>query len=395
MLCLRKTGQPLHSATLWSLTELRTAGLGSATIQQALRSVMVLYIVLEELNVDLPGRLEMGQLLTKGEIEHLVTRCKLALKELCRDAETNIHRHPHRAPDSVESFTAGIRLRYIRNYLDWLATERLLRIGPTHPHFEGLRAISEIVLNAVDARTPDDSRRNTLDAREGLASAVLDRLLDVIKPESPENPWKNAHTRIRNYLMVRWLLSLGNRRGELLTLKVSDINFQSNEVLIPRRADDPDDPRIQQPRTKTNGRLLALDEELADLTRQYVMKERRAIKGARKHEFLWVANGTGAPLSLSGFHKIFITLREKVPDLPDSLSAHVMRHTWNDKFSEQMDSADVSEAEERKMRTRLMGWSDTSLMPAVYTRRHTKKKATDASLAMQAKLRLKEMDDEI
>jgi hypothetical protein len=72
-----------------------------------------------------------------------------------------------------------------------------------------------------------------------------------------------------------------------------------------------------------------------------------------------------------------------------------MRHTWNDKFSEQMDSAGVSDAEEHKMRTRLMGWSDASSMPAIYTRRHTRKKAQQASLAMQAKLRLKKMDDEI
>jgi site-specific recombinase XerD len=163
-------------------------------------------------------------------------------------------------------------------------------------------------------------------------------------------------------------------------LKVSDINFQTNEVLIPRRADDPADLRAQQPRTKTNDRLLALDEDLAELTRRYVMKNRRAIKGARKHEFLWVANGSGAPLSLSGFHKIFITLRERVPDLPKSLSAHVMRHMERC-VSAEMDLAGVSEAEEHKMRTRLMGWSDTSSMASVYTRRHIRKKAKDASLA--------------
>jgi len=64
MLCRRDTGLPLHNATLWSLTELRATHLASATIQQALWSLMVFYIILDELGIDLPGRLERGQLLT-------------------------------------------------------------------------------------------------------------------------------------------------------------------------------------------------------------------------------------------------------------------------------------------------------------------------------------------
>jgi len=32
---------------------------------------------------------------------------------------------------------------------------------------------------------------------------------------------------------------------------LSDVNFQTNEVLIGRRADDPDDPRVREPNTKT------------------------------------------------------------------------------------------------------------------------------------------------
>ncbi|WP_229256228.1 tyrosine-type recombinase/integrase [Duganella fentianensis] len=356
---------------------------------------MVLYIILDKLDVHLPDRLESGQLLTLVEVEELANKCKFTLQELSPDTDSKVFHLHQKTSETVDPLTAGMRLRSIRSYLDWLTKDTLLRIGPTHPRFAGLRAISDIVLGAIDARTPGGGGRNTVEAREGIPSAALERLIEVIHPHSSENPWKNAHAQLRNYLILRWLLSLGIRRGELLTLKVSDINFQTNEVLIPRRADDPADLRAQQPRTKTNDRLLALDEDLAELTRRYVMKNRRAIKGARKHEFLWVANGSGAPLSLSGFHKIFITLRERVPDLPKSLSAHVMRHTWNDVFSAEMDLAGVSEAEEHKMRTRLMGWSDTSSMASVYTRRHIRKKAKDASLALQAKLRLGEKNNGI
>lgn len=395
MLCRRDTGLPVHSALLWSLTELRATSLASATILQALRSVMVFHIVLDQLGVSLPERMDQGQLLTLAEVESLAAKCQRSLEDLCDETPRKvIALRKEASPEGVDPLTAGIRLRYIRAYLDWLVKERLLRMGPSHRFFAGLQVIATAVLEAIDARTPEASNRNTLGDREGVSPEVLTRILDVIKPDSPSNPWKNKHARLRNYLLVRWLLSLGNRRGEILTLKISDINFQTNEVLVARRADDPADPRRNQPRAKTNDRLLALDPDLVELTRRYIMTERRAIKGARKHEFLWVANGTGAPLSLSGFHKLFITLREKCPDLPDSLSAHVLRHTWNDVFSAQMDAAGVSEAEEQKMRTRLMGWSDTSAMASVYTRRHIKTKAREASLAMQSKLRLGESDDD-
>lgn len=395
MLCRRDTGLPVHSAMLWSLTELRATSLASATITQALRSVMVFHIVLDQLGVSLLERMEQGQLLTLAEVESLAAKCQRSLEDLCDETPRKVVAlRKYAAQDGVDPLTAGIRLRYIRAYLDWLVKDRLLRMGPSHRFFAGLQVIATAVLEAIDARTPEASRRNTLGDREGVSPEVLARILDVIQPDSPNNPWKNKHARLRNYLLVRWLLSLGNRRGEILTIKISDINFQSNEVLVARRADDPEDPRRNQPRAKTNDRLLALDPDLVELTRRYIMTERRAVKGARRHEFLWVANGTGAPLSLSGFHKLFITLREKCPDLPDSLSAHVLRHTWNDVFSAQMDAAGVPEAEEQKMRTRLMGWSDTSSMASVYTRRHIKTKAREASLAMQSKLRLGASDDD-
>ena len=90
------------------------------------------------------------------------------------------------------------------------------------------------------------------------------------------------------------------------------------------------------------------------------MGGRRAINGARRHDFLIVANGSGNPLTLVALNKVFVALRRKCPDLPGELTPHVLRHTWNDLFSEEMDKNKVSEETEKKMRSRLMGWSETS-----------------------------------
>ena len=71
----------------------------------------------------------------------------------------------------------------------------------------------------------------------------------------------------------------------------------------------------------------------------------------------------------------------------------VLRHTWNDFYSEEMDKNRVGEEQEKKTRSYLMGWSETSGTAATYTRRHIRKKAQAASLQLQKNL-IERSDDE-
>jgi integrase len=286
-------------------------------------------------------------------------------------------------PSPVDQNTVAIRIRYIRDYIKWRAKARLLRLGPRHELYSGLRTTADTVESTLTARIPTSSGRNSLEEREGLSSEALAALRRIIDPTCPDNPWKSEYLRERNALIVNWFLSLGVRRGELLGVRISDINFQANEVLIARSADSPDDPRKEQPNTKTLARLLALDQDLAALTRQYIVGARRKVPGARKHEFLIVADGTGAPLTLAGLNKVFETLRIRCPELPRNFNAHVLRHTWNDLFSALMKERKVPEEAEKKMRSHIMGWSPKSTAAATYTRRYVREQARKASLALQ------------
>ncbi|HFX3164121.1 TPA: tyrosine-type recombinase/integrase, partial [Pseudomonas aeruginosa] len=170
-----------------------------------------------------------------------------------------------------------------------------------------------------------------------------------------------------------------------LNVKISDINFQSEELTVVRRADDPEDPRKDQPLVKTRDRKIPLSPGLCKLTHEYITKTRRATEGARRHPFLFIAMGTGAPLSLSAVNVIFAELRNAFNGEFDAVTPHVLRHTWNDRFSDVMDKLKVSEAEEERMRSFLMGWAPTSKTSASYTRRHIRLKAQQVSLAMQSK----------
>jgi integrase len=149
---------------------------------------------------------------------------------------------------------------------------------------------------------------------------------------------------------------------------------------------DATDPRKVQPNVKTRAREIPLSQLLQDKTNAYVVKYRSALQAARKHRFLFIASDSGAPLSIPSFAKIFNVLRAKNPALPRNLFAHLLRHTWNDRFSEEMDKRGVSEETEKKTRSYLMGWSETSGSAATYTRRHVRKKAQEASLRMQGRM---------
>jgi len=131
------------------------------------------------------------------------------------------------------------------------------------------------VVSGLAARIPTGKGRNKTYGRRALDAAGQERLWQLVDIDSPENPWEGRHARARNELIVRWFMGLGVRRGELLGVKVSDVNFQSNEVFIARRADDPSDPRLHQPNTKTADRLLPISDDLARRTRHYILEERR------------------------------------------------------------------------------------------------------------------------
>jgi integrase len=290
-------------------------------------------------------------------------------------------RSPPPLPE-IDSSSAALRLRYIRSYLGWLAGYRLQRADRSKPLYAALASESELVVRTLGQRMPSTVPKDFGGERMGLTPEARARLSQVIGPSSPDNPWTSAHARERNELMVRWLQDLGLRRGELLGIRIPNIDFQANEVRIARQADDPNDPRVRQPNTKTRGRLLPLDEDLAQLTRHYILNARRQFEGAKRHDFLFVANGTGAPLTQAAVDRVFTTLRQKCPDLPDDLTSHVLRHTWNDRFSELIDANRVSEETEQKVRARLMGWSETSNTAATIQRR-----AHEAALKLQRSLR--------
>ncbi len=392
-------GFPLYMPTLFAVTELRMRNLASNTIGNALRSLQLLVWFLEREQVDLIERFSAGEVLKLHELEALAQACRRPLEAISevrgsdairdsafpgvRRLEGVRSRLRYEAPAIVNAAVTATRLQCIRDYIRWLAALHLDRLGASLDQRRELRAAVDAFAHALEARMPSG---RASEIREGLALDHRQRLREVTRHDSPENPWADVHTRYRNALMIDWLYDLGLRRGELLSVRCSDVDFRRGVVTIARRPDDPGDPRRHQPVVKTRGRELPLSAENLDATRHYVLNIRGSLPRARKHEYLFVASDTGSPLSMPALAKIFRTLRSRVPDLPPDLSPHVLRHTWNDRFSEEMDKNNVPEETEKKSRSYLMGWSETSGTAGTYTRRHVREQAKRASLELQEKM---------
>jgi integrase len=392
----RATGLPLYKPTLYALTRLRTKNRASETIGQCSLAVMVLMRFLKDHGIDLDERMARGRLFTLSEIETLVRYCRTLVHDLeqlkpkpppTRTAKVSslerarMRKQGKATSRELKSGSSGTRGLYIANYLQWLVELRATdAIVKPHPELAAAAALS---IGALREHLPSKHGHSISD-RKGFTKATREQILEIVSPSSPENPWPEPHCKYRNELIVKWLLHLGIRRGEFLGIRISDVDFQRNEVTIHRRADDAEYPKADEPNTKTYARLLPLSDEMASLARNYILKHRGQLKGARKHKYLLVASGTGAPLGKAAFAKIFLGIRGKL-DNGAKVHAHLFRHTWNDDFSEQMDREKIPEDRERKVRSVLMGWSPTSGTAATYTKRHVERKAREASLAMQRK----------
>ncbi|HZR34077.1 MAG TPA: site-specific integrase [Nevskia sp.] len=393
-----ETGLPDYDATAFVLQQVRGRGLAANTIEQVLRAIARFNRYLKISGVDLEERFREGRVFSSGEIEGLARTCQLkeeALSACERSARveradgkqvtwTRILRGTALAEVCVSANTTAIRLGYSAAFLRWLGRRHIDALAFDHRRRSALQEALADAVQAIEARCASKSNHGP---GKGLRPDVRDRLLEVIQPDHPENPWRTKHGRERNRLIVLWLYDLGLRRGELAGLRISRMSISMAEVHIDRRADDPTDPRKQQPNAKTLERQLELKVDLTDLTRDYVLNHRRNIRGARKHDFLFVSSGTGAPISLVAINKIFERLRQVVPGLPEDLSPHKLRHDWNDRYSETVDATPaerrIPESLEQQSRNYAMGWSMRSKMSEHYSRRSLRKKTNEVILEMQ------------
>lgn len=350
---------PLYYPNLYLTIQYRNRGCSFSTMESVALSISLLYRFLRENNISIENDILAGQCLSNSEIESL---SMFLMRK----------RSNHEPSEPISTLTLYHRLNTIIGYFSWLS-DTILRFDSSEQ-----RACVNRMVRSIKQRLPVNSKKTNREyVNDGLSQDIQDKILEVINPHSAKNPFE-PYVRQRNELMILLLYHLGIRCGELLNIKLEDIDFQKNRIMVKRRPDEKEDPRSNQPLVKTYGRTLSLERELVLKIHNYISLDRHKVSSSKKgYLFLSYKPGPsrGSPISKSGYHKIIAQVASCDP-LLHSLKGHQLRHTWNYNFSNLMDSLpfSVSEEEQRKMREQQMGWKENSGTAAIYNKRFIREK---------------------
>ena len=375
----KDSGLPVYYPNLYLMTQLRNRSVSSSTLVAEAAHLAGLYSFCKKQEIDLESRLKNQECFSVQEIDHLRDFCQTNhTKSNAGTPVVNISNLRKRI-EGVCLGTQYARLTSIANYLNWLPL--VLVTSPSDTFQANLKRM----VAQVRARRPKKKSRNPKD--RSINDDQIEALLEIVRPGSELNPF-GRKVQARNRLIIILLLYLGIRRGELLNIRIQDIDFNSNHLAIVRRADDKADVRVQSPNAKTQSRRLPLSDVLMKELHSYITKDRRSVPGAGKHDYLMVTHkegsSSGMPLSISGYQKVVSDLRSQFPELSE-ITGHMLRHTWNRNFSEKLDAMTDSPSPEKQEQVRsfLMGWKQGSGTAATYNRRFVEQAGHKASLAMQ------------
>ena len=380
------SGLPLYYPNLYLTTQVRNKSLSYSAMVSALSGISVLLKFLKERNESIEYRFRQGKFFQDHELDAIRDFCQIKFRTRTIENDPNgmfTLGELQECDEKASSETEYVRLTVIAQYTKWLAENlkgsnqdrvTALHIGKMEKGFK--------------ARRPVKKKRNTETDEKGLSEEQLDLLFEIFRPDSEINPFKDRAVRSRNRLIFLALYHLGLRGGELLNIRIRDIDFGKNQLIVARRADEKDDPRKNQPLVKTLDRRLPVKDTLISELHHYISSERKKVPNAGKNDYLFITHKSGPtqgqPLSKSGYNKVIAVVRKASPSLV-GLTGHKLRHTWNEVFSKLMDSMDEqpSHEQQEKMRSYLMGWKEGSGTATTYNQRFIKQKANEASLKLQ------------
>lgn len=367
----KDTGVPLHLPNLYASTILRPSNLSYRTLEVNLQSICHIYIWGDINNIDVENRFVQRSYFGFSEIDSLID---FIAKPLIRNKKVI------KINNKVKNSTKFIKSIYLLKYFCWLENYYNFEFGiNTNNKFALLQ-------NSIKERIKLSKNKPLLSSKKGLNPEEF-KLLKLILYGNSNHilPWKSKDIIFRNLLIMKILLELGIRRGELLQLKISDLNLRKCEILIKRSPDDPDDTRTVEPNTKTRDRILHIRPGLSENIEQYIMQHRPKGKNARSHEYL-ITGQRGSPLTLAAVNLIFRQFRNGHKQSFKFFTPHTLRHTWNDLFSHWCEKNSISAEKEIKLRAYLQGWSEFSSSANIYTRRYVEEEAIKTLLSMSKNL---------
>jgi integrase len=356
------------------------------TTKKYLEHLVVLEEFLAFSSIDLISRLEQrphSQYLTDSELSRFVSDSGFS-KETLTMKYAGMRLHPT-AYKSVGKVHAQQRIEAVRDYVAFLYD----KLGDHSTRYAAVDDLKNRINRKIKAARPG-WRETRLDEMKGLTTQERDRLLEVLDPDSPINPFADPAIRLRNYIILLLGLDMGLRRSEMLLIKTSDIHWHSRQLAVVNLEDESLDPRTMAPQFKTNERMLQMTDDLYDAIKDYEEKYRQrkprsGASQARRHPFLLVAHkrNEGGPLTIKAVDGILPRVRKIAPEV-GHVTPHILRHdavyTMLESMREELAAFTPEDrtTQVQKVLTWMFGWSPGSDMPGKYGAKFWKEEADKA-----------------
>ncbi|MBD2232529.1 tyrosine-type recombinase/integrase [Phormidium tenue] len=326
--------------------------LATNTLVRDLRILQILYRWLDQHGVDLEERIKTAQGFSEAEIRGSL------VEKLRRDQTKN--RNVTKIAVCPDTF--NLRLTTLGQYIGWLFDVHIATLPLNDFKYERLVEQKTRILKWLNNSSINAPPSNK-SGQKGLSEQQSSYLVSCLDPDNPDAIGRNPAVRFRNYVSVMIMLNYGLRPGELLSLRVEDIEFGGiSGIRVTRRPPDPQDKRRPRPSIKRNGRVLPIDNPaFSRRLDEYIMKWREILetKSEESSEYLIISD-EGAPLSQSSLTQLFEDLRERFPDsLPSNLTPRALRHT----FSCRMEATLRNNGMDEERRRQALAWvrGDSSL----------------------------------
>ena len=363
----------------------RSLGISAETLVADAEDLVHLGLWALRENIDLNARLDAGRHLGAAEIRLLADACALgtvALRLAVGGKVSPINRKVSiRRQDGVVNARKSRRLTTAALYLDHIARFAESRLSTRDPELARRIDARETMKKSILKRRP---RVRSSRVRGIVPAARLAEVVAFIAGGDPREIWKNEAVALRNWVLIHLLATCGLRQGEARQLKASDIDAMASMLMVERRHDDPEDPRIREPNAKTFDRMIPLDHRFATAFEEYLFGPGSDAAAASGSPFLLLAHDNRSRGQPIGPRVAARAVRELGKHLGiEGLTPHHLRHGWVQAFARWAIRSGLAANEFQRLANFLGGWSFVSTMATEYRADQLTEEAYKAGLKIQ------------
>ncbi len=310
-------------------------GLSANTLIRNARELGFFHKWLERQKIDLDIKISGTRSFSEAEIKGSL------FESLRRDYSNNMKVKKL----NVGSGTVNQRLATVRQYLVWYCGVKSGMVANTSSDYEQISKNKDHIVSLIDRCFIQAPPTNKVE--KSLSVRHLQALKSLLDLEVSGAFGKNDAVNCRNYVIVMIMLHYGLRPGEVLSLRVEDIEIGAiSSIRVTRRGVDKNDTRKPRPQIKRNGRVLPVDDfNFAKKLDSYISEYRDALSvNAKSDSDYLILSDEGVPLSQSSIVQFFQILRKKYSDkLPSHLSAKTLRHVFSSQMERELRDSGLDE----------------------------------------------------